>query len=105
MHRPRHASRHTDRGIDHRTMPDFVHLHTHSEYSLLDGAARLDKLVYRAAELGMASLALTDHGVMHGAVEFYDRCKGNGIKPIVGVEAYVAAGSRKEKTQRSEKNA
>ena len=85
--------------------PGFVHLHTHSEFSLLDGAARLDKLVYKAAELEMGSLALTDHGVMYGAIDFYSKCKASKIKPIVGVEAYVANGDHREKTARSEKNA
>jgi len=83
----------------------FVHLHTHSEFSLLDGAARLDGLVRRAVELEMPALALTDHGVMYGAVDFYLKCKDAGIKPIVGVEAYVAPGSHKEKTRNAEKNA
>src|SRR5579872_5217023 len=85
--------------------PGFVHLHTHSEFSLLDGAARLDKLVQRAVDLEMPALALTDHGVMHGSIDFYTRCQAVGIKPIVGVEAYVASGSHKEKTARTEKNA
>ncbi|MEP6757515.1 MAG: DNA polymerase III subunit alpha [Chthonomonadales bacterium] len=83
----------------------FVHLHTHSEFSLLDGAARLDKLVKRAAEMEMPALALTDHGVMYGSFDFYNKCKEAGIKPIVGVEAYVAPGSHKDKTPRTEKNA
>jgi DNA polymerase-3 subunit alpha len=83
----------------------FVHLHTHSEFSLLDGAARLDGLVKRATELEMTSLALTDHGVMYGAVDFYSKCRAAGIKPIVGVEAYVANGDHREKTARTEKNA
>lgn len=68
----------------------FVHLHTHSEYSLLDGAARLDRLVNRAAELGQPALALTDHGAMYGVVDFYAACKAAGIRPILGVEAYIA---------------
>ena len=83
----------------------FVHLHTHSEFSLLDGAARLDKLVKRAKEMEMPALALTDHGVMYGSFDFYNKCKDAGIKPIVGVEAYVAPGSHKDKTPRAEKNA
>jgi len=82
----------------------FVHLHTHSEFSLLDGAARLDKLVKRAVDLEMSALALTDHGVMYGALDFYSKCKSAGIKPIVGVEAYVAPGSHKDKTHRGDKN-
>lgn len=67
----------------------FVHLHTHSHYSLLDGMAKIGELVKRAKELGMSALALTDHGVMYGAIEFYEKAKEAGIKPIVGVEAYV----------------
>jgi DNA polymerase-3 subunit alpha len=85
--------------------PGFVHLHTHSEFSLLDGAARLDKLVKRAVELNMSALALTDHGSMFGSVDFYNKCRQAGLKPIVGVEAYVAPGSHKEKTPRAEKQA
>lgn len=72
----------------------FTHLHVHTEYSLLDGAARIDKLVNRAVELGMDSLAITDHGAMFGAVQFYDECKRRGIKPILGCEIYTAARSR-----------
>ena len=75
-------------------MPDFVHLHVHSEYSLLDGANRIKDLPVRAKELGMNAIALTDHGVMYGAVEFYKECKKNGVKPIIGCEVYVAKGSR-----------
>ncbi|HXY70917.1 MAG TPA: PHP domain-containing protein, partial [Actinomycetota bacterium] len=72
----------------------FVHLHTHSEYSLLDGASRLRELTGKAAELEMPAIALTDHGVMFGALDFYDAATAAGIKPIIGVEAYVAPGSR-----------
>ncbi len=64
----------------------FTHLHVHTEYSLLDGAAKVGRLVEKAAELGMHSLAITDHGVMYGAVEFYRACKAAGIKPIIGCE-------------------
>ncbi|WP_223068437.1 DNA polymerase III subunit alpha [Paenibacillus caui] len=80
----------------------FVHLHVHSEYSLLDGAARLEDLVDKAAEYGMEALALTDHGVMYGAVPFYKLCKAKGIKPIIGLEAYFTAGSRKERGSRKD---
>ena len=76
---------------------DFVHLHVHTEYSLLDGAARLDELIDRAAELGMHSLAITDHGVMYAAVDFYVKCMNKGIKPIIGCEVYCAPGSRFDK--------
>ncbi|MEQ9379253.1 MAG: DNA polymerase III subunit alpha, partial [Pirellulales bacterium] len=76
----------------------FVHLHCHSHYSLLDGASPIDKLVKRAADLGMNSLALTDHGNLHGALEFYQKAKAAGVNPIIGYEAYVAPRSRKIKT-------
>ncbi|MBQ7228521.1 MAG: DNA polymerase III subunit alpha, partial [Clostridia bacterium] len=75
----------------------FTHLHVHSEFSLLDGACRVPELVARAKELGQDSLALTDHGVMYGAVAFYKACQKAGIKPVLGVEAYIAAGSRHDK--------
>jgi DNA polymerase-3 subunit alpha len=77
----------------------FTHLHVHTEYSLLDGAARINKLVKKAAELGMPSLAITDHGVMYGVIDFYKACKKQGIKPIIGCEVYVAP------TKLTEKNA
>lgn len=83
-------------------MCEFVHLHVHSEYSLLDGAARIKEMAARAAELGMKSLALTDHGVMYGAIPFYKACREHGIKPIIGMEAYITAGSRHEKQSRKE---
>ncbi len=76
---------------------EFVHLHTHSHFSLLDGLSKLDKMVARAKELGMTALALTDHGAMYGAIEFYKACESAGIKPIIGVEAYVANRSRLDK--------
>ena len=79
------------------TKDNFVHLHVHSEYSLLDGAIRIKNLVNKAARLGMPAVALTDHGVMYGAVEFYSKAREAGIKPIIGCEAYVAPGSRFEK--------
>ena len=72
----------------------FVHLHNHTEYSLLDGASRIPAMVARAAELEMPAIALTDHGVMYGAIHFYKACKEAGIKPIVGCEVYVAPRSR-----------
>lgn len=72
----------------------FTHLHLHTEYSLLDGACRIEPLVLRAKELGMTSLAITDHGNMYGAVEFYQICKKHGIKPIIGCEVYVAPRTR-----------
>jgi len=72
----------------------FVHLHVHSEYSLLDGACRIDDLAKKAKSLGQESIAITDHGVMYGAVAFYKACKKQGIKPIIGCEVYVAPQSR-----------
>ena len=72
----------------------FTHLHVHTEYSLLDGMCRIPQLVERAKELGMDSLAITDHGVMYGAIEFYLAAKEGGIKPIIGCEVYVAPDSR-----------
>ena len=77
---------------------DFVHLHVHSEYSLLDGAARLEKLVERAKALRFPALALTDHGNLFGAVDFYTGCEKAGVKPILGCELYVAPGSRFERS-------
>ncbi|MBN1919248.1 MAG: DNA polymerase III subunit alpha, partial [Verrucomicrobia bacterium] len=83
----------------------FVHLHNHSEYSLLDGACRLDELAGRAAEEGMPAVALTDHGNLHGAVEFFQACRKAGVKPILGMEAYVAPESRLDKRARGVKEA
>lgn len=79
------------------THSDFVHLHLHSEYSLLDGACRLDRLVDKARSLRFPALAITDHGVMYGAIDFYQAAREKGIKPIIGCEVYVAPGSRFEK--------
>jgi DNA polymerase-3 subunit alpha len=79
-------------------MPDFVHLHNHSDYSLLDGASTIPNMVARAQELGMRHLALTDHGNMFGVLRFYKECKAAGINPIVGCEFYVASGDRREKS-------
>ncbi len=76
---------------------DFVHLHLHTEYSLLDAACRLDKLAEKAHELKFHSMAITDHGVLYGAVDFYKAARDKGIKPIIGCEVYVAPGSRLEK--------
>ena len=78
-------------------MGEFVHLHVHSEFSLLDGANRVRDLPVRAKELGMDAIALTDHGVMYGVIDFYKACKKEGIKPIIGCEVYVANRSRFDK--------
>jgi len=75
----------------------FTHLHVHTEYSLLDGSAKIKNLARRARELGMSHLAITDHGSMYGVVDFYKACKEEGIKPVIGCEVYVANGSRFEK--------
>ena len=75
----------------------FVHLHVHSEYSLLDGACRTDRLPARAKELGQTAVALTDHGVMYGAVAFFKACQAAGVKPIIGCEVYVAPHSRTDR--------
>ena len=79
-------------------MAGFVHLHLHSEYSLLDGACRISEIPKRAAESGHTAVALTDHGNMYGAVAFYQACRKEGVKPIIGCEVYVASGSRFERT-------
>lgn len=76
---------------------EYTHLHVHTEYSLLDGACRVDTLVDRARELNFGALAMTDHGVMYGAVEFYKACMNKGIKPIIGCEMYVAPASRHDR--------
>ena len=78
-------------------MSKFVHLHLHSEFSLLDGANRIKDIPVRAKELGMDSIAITDHGVMFGVIDFYKACKKEGVKPIIGCEAYVAPRSRLQK--------
>ena len=78
-------------------MAEFVHLHVHSEFSLLDGANRIKELPIRAKELGMKAMAITDHGVMFGAIDFYKACLANGIKPIIGCEVYVAPRKRTDK--------
>ncbi|MDD5342634.1 MAG: DNA polymerase III subunit alpha [Patescibacteria group bacterium] len=76
---------------------DFVHLHVHTHYSLLDGLPKIDELIAKVKQEGMSAVAITDHGVMHGAIEFYQKAKKEGIKPIIGVEAYVARYSRLQK--------
>ena len=81
----------------------FTHLHLHTQFSLLDGACRLDRLISRAKELGMTTLAITDHGNMYGAVDFYRACKKEGIKPIIGCEVYVAPRTRFDKDKMLDK--
>ncbi|MBR0132658.1 MAG: DNA polymerase III subunit alpha [Lachnospiraceae bacterium] len=76
---------------------DFTHLHVHTGYSLLDGSGKISDMVNRAKELGFKNLAITDHGVMYGVIDFYDACLSAGIKPVIGCEVYVAPGSRFEK--------
>ncbi|GHU49628.1 DNA-directed DNA polymerase [Clostridia bacterium] len=81
----------------------FTHLHVHTEYSLLDGAARIKKLIARAAELGMESIAITDHGAMFGVIEFYKEAKAKGLKPIIGCEIYTASRGMEDKDQEKDK--
>ncbi len=81
-------------------MSNFVHLHVHSEFSLLDGACRIKKLVQKVKELGQPAVAITDHGNMYGVVDFYKECKANGIKPIIGCEVYVAPRTRFDKVHK-----
>ena len=76
---------------------EFTHLHVHTEYSLLDGCCRIEKLLDAVKEKGQKSVAITDHGVMYGAIEFYKAAKKRGIKPIIGCEVYVAPRSRFDK--------
>src|SRR5512147_2699634 len=81
----------------------FVHLHVHSEYSLLDGFSNLKKLVKRVSELGMPAVALTDHGTMFGVVEFFNAARAAGVKPVIGLEAYLAARGMKDRDSRLDK--
>ena len=85
------------------TDQNFVHLHVHTEFSLLDGLSRIDKLVDRAKELNMPSLAITDHGTMFGVMEFYRTAKAAGVKPIIGVESYLARRSRHDRDAKLDK--
>lgn len=80
-------------------MASFAHLHVHTEFSLLDGASRIKNLVTAVKELGMDSVAITDHGVMYGTIDFYKECLKQGVKPIIGCEVYLAPGSRKERQE------
>lgn len=85
-------------------MSDFVHLHLHTEYSLLDGLTKVKNLIPAIKDMGMDSVAITDHGTMYGAIEFYKACKKNDVKPIIGCEVYMCAGSRFDKTAQNRKN-
>lgn len=85
-------------------MPDFVHLHVHSEYSLLDGLPHPKDLAARAVELNQPALALTDHGALFAAIEFYDACKARGIKPIIGIEAYLARQTMRDRDPQEDRN-
>ena len=77
--------------------PGFAHLHVHTEYSMLDGAARVEELVSQVAKEGMPAIAMTDHGNVFGAYDFYKKANAAGVKPIIGIEAYVSPESRFEK--------
>ena len=79
-------------------MHGFVHLHLHSEYSLLDGACRISEIPARVKECGQEAVAITDHGAMYGVIDFYRACKAEGIHPVIGCEVYVAARSRFDKS-------
>ncbi|HWP44458.1 MAG TPA: PHP domain-containing protein, partial [Blastocatellia bacterium] len=76
---------------------DFVHLHLHTDFSLLDGAIQIKPLAQRAQEIGARAVAVTDHGNMYGAISFYNQMKGSGIKPIIGMEAYIAKGKHTDR--------
>ena len=79
-------------------MEAFAHLHVHTEYSLLDGACRIEQLMDRVAQLGQPAIAVTDHGVMYGAIDFYRAAKKRDIHPVIGCEVYVAPRSRRSRT-------
>ena len=81
---------------------DFVHLHVHTEYSLLDGLPKIKNLISRVKELEMDSIAITDHGVMYGAIEFYKRAKEENVKPIIGMEAYTTLIDHTQKPKKGE---
>ncbi|MBV8300513.1 MAG: DNA polymerase III subunit alpha, partial [Candidatus Dormibacteraeota bacterium] len=89
---------------DTASQPPFVHLHTHTEYSLLDGAARIGELVQRAKEMGQPAVSITDHGVLYGAVDFFATAKAEGVKPIIGCEMYMAPRSRTDREARADRD-
>ena len=82
---------------------DYVHLHNHTHHSLLDGLTKVDELVSRVKDMGMQSCAITDHGTMSGAIEFYKAAKSAEVKPVIGIEAYVAARSRHDRDPAKDK--
>ncbi|ONI39586.1 DNA polymerase III subunit alpha [Candidatus Epulonipiscium fishelsonii] len=84
---------------ENKIIPNFAHLHVHTEFSILDGSAKINELIKRTKELGMSSIAITDHGVMYGVIDFYRKAKEEGIKPIIGCEVYLAKRGRKDKTK------
>jgi|GEM_PF-3750994 len=84
---------------------NFVHLHNHTEYSFLDGANRIPRMVQRAVELNQPALAISDHGAMFGCMNFYWECKKQGVKPIIGMEAYIAPDSRHKREGRRDEAA
>ena len=86
------------------TQKNFTHLHVHTEYSLLDGACRIDRMFEHLKEMGQTAAAITDHGVMYGCVQFYKAAKAAGIKPIIGCEVYVATRSRFDKVRHIDGN-
>ena len=85
-------------------MTEFVHLHVHTQYSILDGAVAIPKLIERAKQFNMSSLAITDHGNMYGVKHFYDEANKEGIKPIIGCEVYVAPKGRLDKSDKEDRN-
>ena len=82
---------------------NFTHLHLHTEYSLLDGFTKIDKLMEKLKEFGMDSCAITDHGNMYGVIEFYKKCQANNIKPIIGCEVYICENDYKIKTPQNKR--
>ena len=83
---------------------DFVHLHNHTHYSLLDGLQKIPQLVDRVESIGQASVAITDHGTLSGSIEFYKACKAKGIRPIIGLETYVAPRKHTDKNSAEDRN-
>ena len=83
----------------------FAHLHLHTQFSLLDGLCRIQELVPRVKELGMDTVAMTDHGNLHGAIEFYKACRDHGIRPILGCEVYLANGRAEDRSAKSAREA